>query len=150
MTGLTYAAIDTYLFRGKAPWTFKNYADYKTLKKASECKKIEYPKPDGKITFDKLSSVYLSNTNYNENQPCHLQLKDPQLAIDINYKLYASPETRYCPANVYEIIFIDNKPKLQINFTNCVQCKTCDIKDPKQNINWVPPEGGNGPEYPNM
>lgn len=150
LPGLAYAAIDTYLLRGKAPWTFKNHADYATLKPAKICKKIIYPKPDGKITFDKLSSVYLANTHYNENQPCHLQLKNPQLAIDVNYQIYASPETHYCPANVYEIIFTDDKPSLQINATNCVQCKTCDIKDPEQNINWVPPEGGDGPEYRDM
>lgn len=149
--GLAYAAFDTYILRGRAPWTFKNHADYKQLKKAKECKKIIYPKPDGVLTFDKLSSVYLSNTNHEENQMCHLQLLNPKLAISVNYKEYKSPETRYCPANVYEIVYdTDKKPHLQINAQNCVHCKTCDIKDPQQNINWVVPEGGGGPNYPNM
>lgn len=149
--GLSYSAIDTYLFRGHAPWTFKNHADYKQLKKAKECKRIHYPKPDGIITFDKLSSVFLSNTNHEENQVCHLQLKDPALAISVNYKEYDSPETRYCPASVYEIVFdAEKKPYLQINAQNCVHCKTCDIKDPRQNINWIPPEGGGGPNYEGM
>jgi electron-transferring-flavoprotein dehydrogenase len=149
--GLLYSALDTYLFRGHAPWTFRNHADYKQLKKARECSKINYPKPDGVVSFDRLSSVYLSNTNHDENQPCHLQLKDPTLAIDINFNEYDSPEQRYCPAGVYEIVRdADQKPRLQINAQNCVHCKTCDIKDPKQNINWVTPEGGGGPGYPNM
>lgn len=149
--GLIYSAIDTYLLRGKAPWTFKNHADYKSLKPAHQTKKIDYQKPDNIITFDKLSSVYLSNTNHEENQPVHLQLIDPKLAIDINYKKFASPETRYCPAAVYEIVEDkNNNPYLQINAQNCVHCKTCDIKDPGQNINWVTPEGGGGPNYPNM
>lgn len=149
--GLAYAALDTYILQGHAPWTFKNHADYKQLKPAKDCKKIIYPKPDGVITFDKLSSVYLSNTNHAENQPPHLQLKNPLLAIDVNYKEYDSPETRYCPAAVYEIVrTADGKPFLQINAQNCVHCKTCDIKDPRQNINWVVPEGGGGPNYPNM
>lgn len=149
--GLVYAAVDTYLFRGKAPWTFKNHADYLQLKPAAQAIKIEYPKPDGKLTFDRLSSVFISNTNHEENQQCHLQLLDPQKAIDINLKIYDSPEQRYCPAGVYEIVRPDNaQPYLQINAQNCVHCKTCDIKDPTQNINWVPPEGGGGPNYPNM
>jgi electron-transferring-flavoprotein dehydrogenase len=151
LAGLTYSAFDNYILRGKAPWTFKNYADYKTLKLASRCKKINYPKPDGKITFDKLSSVYISDTDYDENQPNHLQIKDPKIPIKINLKLYDAPETRYCPTNVYEIIYdVKQQPRLQINATNCVQCKTCDIKDPEQNINWVPPEGGDGPNYRGM
>lgn len=151
LPGLCYAAIDTYIFRGKAPWTLKYpQPDYMTLKKAQDCQKIIYPKHDGKLTFDKLDSVYLSNTHHRENQPCHLQLKDEQIAIDVNLKLYDSPETRYCPANVYEVIYKDNQPKLQINAANCVHCKTCDIKDPKQNINWTTPEGGDGPNYVNM
>lgn len=145
--GLAYAAIDNYLLRGKAPWTFKNHADYLQLKPAAECKKIEYPKTDGKITFDKLSSLYLCNIKYDENQPCHLQLKNPALAIEVNFKIYASPETHYCPANVYEIVTFDKNPKLQINAANCIHCKTCDIKDPRQNINWTTPEGGSGPNY---
>lgn len=148
--GLTYAAIDTYLFRGKAPWTFRNYRDNLTLKKADQCTRINYPKPDNIITFDKLSSVYLSNTHYNEDQPCHLQILNPKIPIDVNLKEYDSPETRYCPANVYEIIYTNEQPRLQINATNCIQCKTCDIKDPMQNINWVPPEGGDGPNYIDM
>jgi electron-transferring-flavoprotein dehydrogenase len=149
-SGLTYAALDTYLLRGKAPWTFKNHADHTILNEAIRAKKKIYPKPDNKITFDKLSSVYLSNLHYDENQPCHLQLKNPEIAIDINLKLYDSPETRYCPAKVYEILYQNNQPYLQINASNCVHCKTCDIKDPKQNINWVPPEGGDGPNYIDM
>lgn len=149
-TGLVYSALDTYLLRGCAPWTLSNHADYSCLKPATQCKKIIYPKPDNKLTFDKLSSVYLANTQHNENQPCHLQLKNPALAIDVNYKIYDSPESRYCPANVYEIVTINNQPQLQINASNCVHCKTCDIKDPKQNINWVPPEGGSGPNYQEM
>lgn len=151
LPGLAYAAVDAYLFKGRAPWTFKNHADYKQLKKASAAKKIIYPKPDGILTFDKLSSVYLSNTNHEENQVCHLQLKDPKLAIAVNLKEYDSPETRYCPAAVYEIVTTaEGKPYLQINAQNCVHCKTCDIKDPRQNINWIPPEGGGGPNYIDM
>jgi electron-transferring-flavoprotein dehydrogenase len=148
--GLGYAAFDTYVLRGHAPWTLHNHADYKTLKLARDCQPITYPKPDGKITFDILSSVYLSNTNHQEEQPCHLQLIDPAKAIEVNYKLYNSPEQYYCPAAVYEILFKDQQPYLQINAQNCIHCKTCDIKDPTQNINWVPPEGGGGPNYPNM
>jgi electron-transferring-flavoprotein dehydrogenase len=149
--GLAYSAIDTYLFRGNAPWTLHHHADHLQLKKASECKPIAYPKPDGKVSFDRLSSVFISNTNHEENQPAHLRLADPSLAISVNYELYASPEQRYCPAGVYEIVMSDaEKPRLQINAQNCVHCKTCDIKDPRQNINWVVPEGGGGPNYPNM
>lgn len=149
--GLAYSAIDTYILRGRAPWTFKNHADNTQLKKASACKKIDYPKPDGIVSFDRLSSVYLSNTNHKENQPIHLQLKDPAVAIKINFDLYDSPEQRYCPAGVYEILRdANNQPYLQINAQNCVHCKTCDIKDPTQNINWITPEGGDGPNYPNM
>ena len=147
--GLVNAALETYLFKGKAPWTFKNHADHEHLKKASECKPIDYPKPDGKLTFDRLSSVFLSNTNHEENQPAHLKLLDPVKAISVNWDLYRSPETRYCPAGVYEIIGAEEgKPQLQINAQNCVHCKTCDIKDPTQNINWVVPEGAGGPNYP--
>jgi electron-transferring-flavoprotein dehydrogenase len=148
--GLAYAAFDTYVFRGKAPWTFEHVADHSQLKPAKRFSPIDYPKPDGKITFDKLSSVYLSNIQHREDQPIHLILKKPALAIDVNYKTYASPETRYCPANVYEIVMAGEKPTLQINSSNCIQCKTCDIKDPKQNILWVPPEGGSGPNYAQM
>jgi len=151
--GLAYAAVDTYIFRGKAPWTFHHHRpDNAELKKAFECKKIHYPKHDNKITFDITTSVFLANVHYDENQPTHLKLKDTQhVPIDINLKEYASPETRYCPANVYEIIDNENnEPKLQINFGNCVQCKACDIKDPRQNIVWTPSEGGSGPNYQMM
>lgn len=147
LPGLAYAAIDTYLFRGNAPWTFKHHHDYSTLKPAKQSKKINYPKADNVISFDKLSSVFLANTSHRENQPDHLLLKDPSIAINVNYQSYASPETRYCPANVYEIVELNGNPKLQINAANCVHCKTCDIKDPEQNITWVPPEGGSGPNY---
>ena len=125
--------------------------DYATLKKAAECKKIDYPKPDGVVSFDKLSSVFLSGTNHAENQPEHLTLKDDKVPIEVNLPLYDEPAQNYCPAGVYEIIGgEDGKPRLQINAQNCVHCKTCDIKDPSQNINWVVPEGGGGPTYPNM
>jgi electron-transferring-flavoprotein dehydrogenase len=150
--GLAYSALDTYVFRGNAPWTMHHHADHLQLDKAADSTPIRYPKPDGKITFDRLSSVFISNTNHEENQPPHLQLKDPSLAITVNYALYDSPEQRYCPAGVYEIVSEadSGKPRLQINAQNCVHCKTCDIKDPLQNINWVVPEGGGGPNYPNM
>jgi electron-transferring-flavoprotein dehydrogenase len=148
--GLAYSAIDTYLFRGRAPWTFRNHADHTSLKKAAECRKIEYPKPDGKITFDKLSSVYISNTNHEENQPVHLTLKESSIPVAINLREYDGPEQRYCPAGVYEFVEEAGVKRLQINAQNCVHCKTCDIKDPTQNIQWVVPEGGGGPNYPNM
>jgi len=147
--GLVNAALETYLLKGRAPWTLKNHADHDHLKKAAECKPIDYPKPDGKLTFDRLSSVFLSNTNHEENQPAHLKLLDPAKAISVNWDLYRSPESRYCPAGVYEIIGAEEgHPQLQINAQNCVHCKTCDIKDPTQNINWVVPEGAGGPNYP--
>ncbi|MDE8347903.1 MAG: electron transfer flavoprotein-ubiquinone oxidoreductase [Acidocella sp.] len=147
--GLVNAAIETYITRGKSPWTLKNHADYNQLKKAQDSQPINYPKPDGKLTFDRLSSVFLSNTNHEENQPAHLQLIDPAKAIAVNWNEYRSPETRYCPAGVYEIIGEETgNPQLQINAQNCVHCKTCDIKDPTQNINWVVPEGAGGPNYP--
>ncbi len=150
--GLAYSALDTYVFRGNAPWTMHHHADYLALDKAAEAPPIAYPKPDGKVTFDRLSSVFISNTNHEENQPAHLQLTEPALAITVNYALYDSPEQRYCPAGVYEIVDEPegDKKRLQINAQNCVHCKTCDIKDPLQNINWVVPEGGGGPNYPNM
>ena len=149
--GLIYSAIDTFIFRGKAPWTLKHHDDHKSLKEAKKSKKIDYPKPDGVITFDKLSSVFISNTNHAENQPCHLQLKDNNIPIEYNLENYDAPEQRYCPAGVYEIVDLEkNSPKLQINAQNCVHCKICDIKDPSQNINWTTPEGGGGPRYPNM
>ncbi len=148
--GLVYSALDTYLFRGKAPWTFKHvHKDNETLLDASVAQPIAYPKADGVLTFDKASSVFISNTNHEENQPVHLQLAQPDVAIDVNWARYRSPETRYCPAGVYEILGVEEgQPRLQINAQNCVHCKTCDIKDPTQNINWVTPEGGGGPSYP--
>jgi electron-transferring-flavoprotein dehydrogenase len=149
--GLAHAALDTYIFRGRAPWTLRHRPDHESLKPAARSRPIAYPKPDGQVTFDRLSSVYLSNTNHEENQPVHLQLKDPSLPIEVNLPLYDAPEQRYCPAGVYEIVLdAEGKPRLQINAQNCVHCKTCDIKDPLQNINWVVPQGGEGPNYPNM
>lgn len=148
--GLINAAWETYITRGKSPWTLANHADYKTLIPAKKAKKLNYPKPDGVLTFDRLSSVYLSNTFHEENQPCHLKLKSPKLAIEVNYDIYASPETRYCPAAVYEIVEEETGPRLQINAQNCIHCKTCDIKDPRQNIIWQAPEGGGGPNYIDM
>ncbi|MCC6656602.1 MAG: electron transfer flavoprotein-ubiquinone oxidoreductase [Rhodocyclaceae bacterium] len=144
--------IDQQLFRGRAPWTLRLTADHLKLKKASDCAPIAYPKPDGVVTFDRLSSVFLSNTNHEENQPCHLRLKDETVPIRVNLALYDAPEQRYCPAGVYEIVRDADgaNPRLQINAQNCVHCKTCDIKDPTQNIVWVVPQGGEGPVYPNM
>jgi len=151
LPGLAYAALDTYLLRGRAPWTFHHTPDHLHLKKAAESRPIAYPKPDGKVSFDRLSSVFMSSTNHEENQPSHLQLRNPEVAISVNLALYDGPEQRYCPAGVYEFVEGDaGKPRLQINAPNCVHCKTCDIKDPTQNINWVVPEGGGGPNYPNM
>ena len=149
---LLYSGLDTYLFRGKAPWTFHHHADHESLHAAAECKKIVYPKPDGAITFDKNSSVFLSNTNHEENQPAHLTLKDESVPVSINLGKYDGPEQRFCPAGVYEFVEAEDGDgkRLQINAQNCVHCKTCDIKDPTQNINWVVPEGGGGPNYPNM
>ena len=144
--GLLHAALDTFVLRGKAPWTFRHHADHLQLKPAAECKKITYPQPDGVVSFDLLSSVYISNTNHAEDQPAHLTLKDPSIPIAHNLKIYDAPETRYCPAGVYEIV----ENRLQINAQNCVHCKTCDIKDPLQNIVWVTPEGGGGPIYERM
>ena len=142
--------IDQVLFKGKLPWTLHNTSDHNTLRLAADCPKIDYPKPDGVLTFDRLSSVFLSNTNHEEDQPCHLQLKNPSVAIDINLAKYDAPEQRYCPAGVYEIVQEEAGPRLQINAQNCVHCKTCDIKDPTQNINWVVPQGGEGPIYQGM
>jgi electron-transferring-flavoprotein dehydrogenase len=144
--------IDQLVFRGKAPWTLRNRTpDHAKLKPAADCPKIVYPKPDGVLTFDRLSSVFLSSTNHEEDQPCHLQLKDATVPVGINLAQYDAPEQRYCPAGVYEILRDESgKPRLQINAQNCVHCKTCDIKDPTQNINWVVPQGGEGPTYPNM
>lgn len=132
------------------PWTFSHDKDHECLIPAKDAEKINYPKPDGKITFDKLSSVFLSNTNHAEDQPCHLTLKDEKVPVEINYNIYAGPEARFCPAGVYEFLDEGEGVKLQINAQNCVHCKTCDIKDPTQNINWITPEGGGGPNYPNM
>ena len=150
--GMSYAAIDTYLLRGRAPWTFAHHADHANLKPADAAPKIDYPKPDNIVSFDRNSSVYLSGTNHEENQPAHLTLKDSTVPIAHNLAIYDAPEQRYCPAGVYEIVRDDegNNPALQINAQNCVHCKTCDIKDPTQNIRWVTPEGGGGPNYPNM
>jgi electron-transferring-flavoprotein dehydrogenase len=144
--------VDIHIFRGKLPWTLHDkQADHNSLKPASECKKLDYPKPDGKITFDKPSSVFLSNTNHEEDQPCHLTLADPEIPMRDNYPAFDEPAQRYCPAGVYEVVEDDAGNKLfQINGQNCVHCKTCDIKDPAQNITWVCPEGAGGPNYPNM
>ena len=144
--------IDQQLFRGRAPWTLGLTPDHTKLARASECAPIDYPKPDNVLTFDRLSSVFLSNTNHEENQPCHLQLKDPTVPVAVNLALYDAPEQRYCPAAVYEIVRDADgaNPRLQINAQNCVHCKTCDIKDPTQNIVWVTPQGGEGPIYQQM
>ena len=150
--GLAHGGIDTYLLRGRAPWTLRQHADHDTLKPAAACRPISYPKPDGVVSFDKNSSVFLSNTNHEEDQPVHLRLAREAVAIDVNLARFAAPEERYCPAGVYEIVrdADGGNPHLQINAQNCVHCKCCDIKDPPQNITWVPPEGGGGPNYPNM
>ena len=148
-----YTGIDQVLLRGKAPWTLKlGHVDHKSLRKASESKRIEYPKPDGVVTFDRLTNVSFSATNHEEDQPVHLTLKDPSVPVEINLAEYDAPEQRYCPAGVYEIVRESDgsNPRLQINAQNCVHCKTCDIKDPTQNIVWVVPEGGGGPNYSNM
>ena len=151
-TGTLMVGIDQVLFGGKAPWTLHHqHADNECLKPASNFLPIAYPKPDGKITFDRLSSVFISNTNHAEEQPVHLTLKDASVPVNINLAKYAGPEQRYCPAGVYEFVKTDSgADRLQINAQNCVHCKTCDIKDPTQNIVWVTPEGGGGPNYPNM
>ncbi|MBS0471760.1 MAG: electron transfer flavoprotein-ubiquinone oxidoreductase [Proteobacteria bacterium] len=152
--GIPLAALDMWtnqLFGFSFFGTLKHgKPDYATLKKAKDCKPIAYPKPDGKLSFDKLSSVFLSNTNHEEDQPVHLQLKDPSVPIRVNLPEYDEPAQRYCPAGVYEVVQEESGPRFQINAQNCVHCKTCDIKDPSQNINWVTPEGGGGPNYPNM
>ena len=151
LLGAFLNALDQFIFRGKLPFTLNNpVPDHECLKKSSEVTKIEYPKPDGIFSFDKLSSVYLSNTNHEEDQPCHLQLKDPSIPIAINLPMYDEPAQRYCPAGVYEVVRKDDEDKFVINAQNCVHCKTCDIKDPSQNIKWVTPEGPGGPNYPNM
>jgi len=151
-TGTLMVGIDQVLFRGKAPWTLHHtHADHECLKPAAECTPIVYPKPDGKLTFDRLSSVFISNTNHNEHQPAHLTLKNPDVPVCVNLAKYAGLESRYCPAGVYEYVAAESGgERLQINAQNCVHCKTCDIKDPTQNIVWVTPEGGGGPNYSNM
>lgn len=149
--GAALAFIDQGILQGKLPFTLRDTTpDYATLKPAADMPKIEYPKPDGVISFDKLSSVFLSNTNHEEDQPCHLQLIDPNVPIDKNLPMYDEPAQRYCPAGVYEIVDDEAGRHFQINSQNCVHCKTCDIKDPAQNIVWVAPEGLGGPNYPNM
>jgi electron-transferring-flavoprotein dehydrogenase len=144
--------IEQFVLRGHIPWTIhREKPDHVYLKPASECKPIVYPKPDGKLTFDRLSSVFISNTNHSEDQPAHLTLKDDSVPVQVNLARYAGPEGRYCPAGVYEFVKDENnQDRLQINASNCVHCKTCDIKDPTQNIVWVTPEGGGGPNYTNM
>jgi electron-transferring-flavoprotein dehydrogenase len=154
--GTIMTGIDQILFKGRAPWTLHHqHADHECLRPAADYKPIVYPKPDGKLTFDRLSSVFISNTNHAEDQPVHLMLKNPNVPVEINLAKFAGPEQRYCPAGVYEYVRIESgdnagKERLQINAQNCVHCKTCDIKDPTQNIVWVTPEGGGGPNYPNM
>ena len=132
------------------PFTMKHHPDHESLWHASVAQPIDYPKPDGVLTFDRLSSVFISNTNHEEDQPVHLTLKDPDIPLKYNLPLYAEPAQRYCPAGVYEVVGEGDDLRFQINAQNCVHCKTCDIKDPPQNINWVVPEGGGGPNYPNM
>ncbi len=146
-----YTGLEQYILKGRTPWTLKHHGtDHGSLKKAAACRPIAYPKPDGVLTFDRLSSVFLANVSHEEDQPSHLLLRDPQTMIDVNYKEYASPETRYCPAGVYEIHEENGSPRLHINAANCIHCKTCDIKDPTQNITWICPEGGGGPNYGEM
>ena len=151
--GTLYAGLDLKVFGGKLPWTLHHkHADHETLMPASQMPKIDYPKPDGVVSFDRNSSVYLANVAHEEDQPAHLTLKESSIPVEYNLAYFDAPEQRYCPAGVYEIVRDEDgsNPRLQINFTNCVHCKTCDIKDPRQNINWVTPEGGGGPNYPNM
>jgi electron-transferring-flavoprotein dehydrogenase len=152
VTGTLMVGIDQLLLRGKAPWTLRHaHADHTSLKPAAQCTPIVYPKPDNVLSFDRLSSVFVSNTNHAEDQPVHLTLKDPAIPVEVNLKTYAGPEARYCPAAVYEFVKDETgQDRLQINAQNCVHCKTCDIKDPTQNIVWVTPEGGGGPNYPGM
>jgi electron-transferring-flavoprotein dehydrogenase len=150
--GAIMTGIDQIVFRGKAPWTLHHaHADHECLKPAANYQPVVYPKPDGKLTFDRLSSVFISNTNHAEDQPIHLTLKNAKIPVDVNLAKFAGPESRYCPAGVYEFVKTDDgRDRLQINAQNCVHCKTCDIKDPTQNITWVTPEGGGGPNYSNM
>ncbi len=149
--GLAHAALDQWILRGKAPWTWHFHStDHKSLDPASQHTPIDYPKPDGKLTFSKLNQLAHCNIQHRDDQPCHLKLNEPRRAIDHNLAKYQSPETRYCPAGVYEIIKGEHENRLQINAQNCIHCKTCDIKDPLQNITWTPPEGGSGPNYTEM
>ncbi len=149
--GMLLTGIDQTLFRGGAPWTFSHHTeDHKTLIDKSKAEKIKYPKPDGVLTFDRLTNVSFTATNHEENQPCHLKILNENIPISYNNKFFDSPEQRYCPAGVYELVGENENLKLQINAQNCIHCKTCDIKDPSQNINWVVPEGGGGPNYTNM
>lgn len=151
MLGGAYNTVEQNLFKGKTPFTlYDNKPDHTQMQLAANTTAINYPKPDGVLSFDKLSSVFLSNTNHEEDQPSHLKLTNPELAISVNYERYLEPAQRYCPAGVYEVVDTDSAPRLQINAQNCVHCKTCDIKDPSQNITWVTPEGAGGPNYPNM
>jgi electron-transferring-flavoprotein dehydrogenase len=149
--GGAYNTLDQNWFGGKLPFTIKDETtDHSQMRKASECKPIDYPKPDNKLTFDRLSSVFLSNTNHEEDQPCHLKLKDASIPLNVNLPEYAEPAQRYCPAGVYEVVEENGEAVFKINAQNCIHCKTCDIKDPSQNITWVTPEGTGGPTYPNM
>ena len=149
--GAAFTYIDQNIFRGKMPFTLRNvHADHDSLQKASQAQPIEYPKPDGVVSFDRLSSVFLSSTNHEEDQPSHLVLKDESIPIDFNLPEYDEPAQRYCPAGVYEVVEENGRSRFQINAANCVHCKTCDIKDPQQNIVWIVPEGGGGPNYPGM
>jgi electron-transferring-flavoprotein dehydrogenase len=149
--GSLLVGVDQVVFGGNAPWTLHHPGpDHARLKPKDQCQPIDYPKPDGVLTFDRLSSVFVSNVAHEEDQPAHLTLRDAAVPITVNLARYGAPETRYCPAGVYEIVTEGENPRLQINAQNCVHCKTCDIKDPTQNIHWVVPEGGGGPNYPNM
>ena len=149
--GSLMVGIDQTLLRGRAPWTLAHrHADHETLLPKQRARPIDYPKPDGVLTFDRLSSVFVSNTNHEEDQPSHLRLADPAIPTTVNLPVYAGPESRYCPAGVYEFVTENGRTRLQVNAPNCVHCKTCDIKDPEQNIRWTVPEGGGGPNYPNM
>jgi len=150
--GSLMTGIEQFVLRGNIPWTIHRLKpDHVALRSYNECKPIRYPKPDGVLSFDRLSSVFISNTNHEENQPAHLTLTDPTIPVLVNKRMYAGPEARYCPAGVYEYVQNDDKTeRLQINAQNCVHCKTCDIKDPTQNIVWVTPEGGGGPNYAGM
>ena len=143
-----------FALRGHIPWTLHRHEpDHVQLKPAAECQPIEYPKPDNELTFDRLSGVFLAGVMHEENQPAHLTLKDPKVPVEVNLEKFAGPEARYCPAQVYEFVDDENAPgkkRLQINFANCLHCKTCDIKDPTQNIVWITPEGGGGPNYSGM